>query len=653
MRKTYLLLSILVLLLASSAQAQVNYSTPIDSLFAVFDLKPNKKLASQLVDSFVRHECYDYPVTRKHHSSENFTYMLTYLGMANQSYTKGKFYSAERYSNLAISYIHPDSLRWLSSCYEVLNVSQQRIGKYHEALLHARKDYDIGLKLNDNQIVSSALNSLSAINLATGHPNEALNFIDKAILIERKNNVDDSKSLSVRLGNKTEVLMALERPDEALECINEALDIELKNGRLNKYYIRTSQKADILINQQRWDECRSLCLAALDFFKNNNDIVNEIIILKQLGICEMSTKRYEQAEKHLLEGERLCRAVNFRPLQWRIQDQLSKLYKETHRTDKAITYLQSSFDIRDSLNTEKYQNLLGEYYVAYETHQKDEQIKQQNTRLYRQIYFGIALILLLTMSTVLAIVYSRLARLRKASNEVLEENSRTRNRIFSIVSHDLRNPVNAQKQMLDHICKYYDQISESDRRNITEQVQKSNDSLSELLVNLLEWASLESGRLVFNPVRVDLNSVINRETRQLQAFCERKNVEIKKTVHPDTFVFSDMNFLEIIIRNLLVNAIKYSYENGIVELRTEDSKDEVTIFVTDHGKGMFPEEKKLIFRKEFVTTPGTSGEAGTGIGLMVCKELVEKNGGTIDFTSEHLKGSTFFFTVRKTEAKPK
>lgn len=647
MRKFYILLFALCLALVSPTPTFADNTVPIDSLFYIFDLKPNKKLASQLIDSFNLYECYDYPIQKKSHYNEQFSYMLSYLGMANYSYNQGSFYSAERYSNVALSLIHPDSLRWISSCYEVLNVAQQRIGQYQKALENAKNDYDIGEKLNDFRIQSSALNSLATINLATGHPAEALEYIDKAIDLERKHNNDNEKALSIRLGNKSEVLMALDRPDEALECVNEAIDIDFNHKRMNKYYIRISQKADILLHQQKWNECRSLCLEALKAFEKNNDLVNEIITLKQLGMCEMSAKNYESAEKYLLKGESLCKKINFMPLLWRIQGQLSKLYKDTYRTDKAIAYLQSSFDIKDSLNSEKYQNLLSEYQVAYETHQKDEQIKQQESVLQRHLYLGGALVVLLTLSTILVVVYSRLARLRRLSNEVLVENTKTRNQIFSIVSYDLRNPVNAQKQMLDNICNFYDKIPDDDKRNMIVEIQKSNQALSELLVNLLEWASLETGRFTFKPIRVDLSSVVNKEIYHLRSLCDRKSVEVQKNVPNDIIVFSDINFLEIIIRNLLINAIKYSYENGIVEISVDDSKDFVTIYVKDHGKGMMEDEKDKIFKKEYVTTPGTSGETGTGIGLMVCKELVEKNGGKIDFTSEFQRGSTFYFTTPK------
>lgn len=329
----------------------------IDSLFAVYEHNHKVKTARQLIDSFsLVYELYDYPIVKKHYYNERFSQMLVYLGMANYCYMNGDFYNSERHSSSALSLCHQDSLRWLSSCYEVLNVAQQRIGKYQEALQNVKADYDIGLALKDFSIQISALNSMATINIATGHPDEALNYIDKAIIIEREHNSDNWQSLAIRLGIKSEALMGLQRADEALESIDEAIKLDSIGNRMHKYNIRKVQKSNILLYQKKWRECKKLCLETLDYFHNNNDIVNEIITLKQFGACEVGEKNHSSAEQFLLEGEKLAKQVSFKPLLWRIQEQLAKLYKESHRLDKASEYLESSFNIRDSLNTEKYQN---------------------------------------------------------------------------------------------------------------------------------------------------------------------------------------------------------------------------------------------------------------------------------------------------------
>ncbi len=640
----FLLLSLCFSLTLQATSSIIN----IDSLFSQYQNKQSRNLAKQLIDSFAVYDCYDYPILQKHYNNEQFAQMLVYLGMANYAYSRGSFYAAERFAQKALLYQIPDSLRWTSSCYEILNVTQQRTGQFQSALIYARMDYKIGEELKEERILSSALNSLACINLYTEHAQDALNYINQAIEIERKNNTDKGKALAIRLGIKSEILMALDRPEEALECIDEAIAIDQQNNRPVKVSIRMSQKSDILLHQQNWAECKTLCLEAMKVFEQNNSVADQVITLKQLGMCEMALNNYNAAEQYLLEGEQLCKQHGFMPLLWRIQSQLSKLYEKINQTEKALSYLESSYSIKDSLNSEKYQALLSEYQVAFDIHQKDEKLKEQQVILHRHLFLGTILIIILTLSFIVAIFYISLARLRKKNNETLLEQNKINNQIYSIISHDLRNPVNAQKQILEYVCNQYDHIKEEDKRIMIEEVHKSNNALSELLVNLLEWASLECGRLTFNPIRLNLGSVIQKEIRQIQPILLKKNISISKQIPNDIFVLSDMTILEIVIRNLLTNAVKYSHEDGTVELKVDEDNDKATVYFIDHGIGMLPEETDLIFKKEFVTTPGTSGETGTGIGLMVCKELINRTGGTISFTSKHLEGSTFFFTIPKT-----
>ena len=317
--------------------------------------------------------------------------------------------------------------------------------------------------------------------------------------------------------------------------------------------------------------------------------------------------------------------------------------------DKAVQYLEQSSNTKDSLNNERFQQMMSDYRVVYETQAKDAQLAaQQKTMRVRQIWiiiFSISLALL----TVSLILVFWLALIRKKNNIRLEEVNKTRNQIFSIVSHDLKNPVNAQKQMLDYMCQHFDQISESDKKEQINALKQSRDSLSKLLVNLLEWASLESGRLNYKPIRIDLNALINTSVRQVQTYADSKGINLLKNLQPNLFVWSDIKFMEIILRNLLHNAIKFSYEGGYVEINAAKGNKKVTLTIVDHGVGMRLEDKMKIFKKELITTRGTSEETGTGIGLMICKSLIEKSACELSFTSELGKGTTFTILLPQSE----
>lgn len=638
MKKAFLYL--ILLFLAFPCFAENN----IDSLFNhyVFSKQSQRiSAAEDLVHIFKKEECYDYPITYKHTGNHKMLEMLAYLGMANHEYNRANFLHAVRCAEKALLYVPDDSLLWRSSCYEILNVALQRMGDYSKALQYAQLDYEVGNNLRNDEIRSSALNSLAAISLATNHPEEALSYIQQAVEIERQNTDDQGKKLAIRLGIQCEVFMMLNRPQEALISINEALAIDSIAERLDKLGVRKSQKADILLSMQQWDECKKICTEALDIFNQTGNKIDKIITLKQLGACMTEMGQYEQAEKYLLEGEELCKQTGFKPQLWRIQQQLFKLYKEMGQWDKAVVYLEQCFNNKDSLNTERFQQMMSEYQVAYETQAKDAQLlAQQHSMRVRLIWMIIFTILLALLATSLVIVY-RLARTRKRNNERLEEVNKTRNQLFSIVSHDLKNPINAQKQMLDFMSQKFDNISDADKKEQIDALKQSSDSLSELLVNLLEWASLESGRLTYKPIRIDLITLVNSSIRQQQPFANTKNISIEKDMQPDLFVMTDIKFLEIILRNLLHNAVKFSFEGGKVEVKTTKEKNKIALQVVDYGKGIRKEMQDLVFKRELFSTPGTSNETGTGIGLMVCKNLIDRSDCQISFTSEEMKGSTF------------
>ena len=621
----------------------------VDSLMLLYEQNNNPQhsaIAQQLIDYFIQEDFYDYPITPKFLKNKDLSQMLVYLGTANYHYYENHFSVARQYAEKALPTIPKDSLRWIAHCYQLLDVISQRQGNFNSALDYAQKRLDIAEKLKNNTLKSSALNSMATINLSTEHYDEALQYIDEAIQIERSM-PEDTRALCIRLGIKCEILMCMHRPEEALVYIDEALKLDKEAGRIDKQGIRLSQKADILLEQQKWTECRQICLEAMKIFKENRQTVDRIITLKQLGMCEMGEHHYGKAEDYLLEGERLCQEIGFNPLLWRIQNQLYQLYKKTNQLDKAVDYLEKSTSVKDSLNNERYQQLVSEYQVVYQTKEKEDKIFQQQQIIKHRFVIVLLLAILLALLTILAFITLKIAQNRKKRTQHLEETNHIKDQIFSIISHDLKNPVRAQKQVLDYMCDHYDEISAQDKQKQIVALKQSNDLLSSLLTNLLDWTSLEFGKLSYKPIRIDLVSVVRESLRKVQTIANNKHVTLSTAIPPNTFVLMDNNFLEIILNNLISNAVKFSYDNSNVEIESEEADGKILLKVIDHGVGMDEEEKQLIFKKEKISKCGTSGEVGTGIGLLLCKELIQKSNNQISFTSELNKGTTVVFSMKK------
>lgn len=644
MRKTFCL--ILALAFALSLHAE-----NIDSLFTLFQQKSGAQrtaAAQQLIRFFEQDEYYDYPVQAQN-NDRRYTNMLVYLGMSIYSYEHNDFPKAISYAHTAESNTHKDSLQWLCTCYELLNVSYQRQGDYTKAIQYAQKDLELGERLKDDGICSNALNSLAAIHCSTNHLEDALQYINRAIAIERKTMSGNGKSLAIRLGSKCEILSLMNRPDEALACINEALAIDSAANRTDKVGIRLSQKAEILMKQQRWEECRKICLQALDIFGATGRAVDKAITLKQLGQCELSLHNLDAAEGYLYCAEKLCQQLGFKPLLWKTQYLLHQVYCEKKDYQKALNYLELSSTNKDSLNREEFDKIIGEYMVKYETNEKEQQLKLKEITLRNRTILSIVLGCLFVLVCIITIISYRLAANRKKRSEELAELNAMKDHLFSIVSHDLKNPVASQKQVIDALCSHFDEIDDTEKKEQLTALKQSHDSLNGLLLNLLEWVSVESGRLVYKPIRADLSSIVRRSVQAAETDAQRKSIRIQQEVPTECFVHTDVNFAQTIIRNLLSNAIKFSNEGGDIEIQAKMKNPEVvTLSITDHGVGMSEEQLANLFKKN-ESTAGTHGEKGTGLGLIVCYKLTESGAEKIYAESQKGLGSTFYIDIPKSK----
>jgi len=636
----------LLLLLPAVLLAQEN----ADSLFQQFESGSKSQRTSstkELIRFFEKEELYDRPVPAKINPEHKFSEMLVRLGMGIYELNRGDFNQATTLGLKAEKLIPKDSLYWLATCYELLDAAYLWQGDYPKCIEYAQKDYEVGEQLGDDHIQSAALNALAAANCYTRLYDKALEYINRAIEIER--NGDDDKALSVRLGIKCEVLLLMGRPDEALEVIEEAIAIDQNAGREEKVAIRLSQKADILADKGLWEECRTTCLQSLANLEKTGNVKEQIIVLKQLGGCETQLKMYDSAEKHLLESERLCHETGFRSQLWRVQKRLSTLYKETGHPEKALNYLELSSTLNDSLSEERQQKIIAEYQTRFEVKEKEQELEAQRTATRNRSILSLAFLIIAIMTAIIAYSSYKLAKIRQKRNQDLAEINILKDRIFAIISHDLKNPLRAQSQLLSYLNAHYDEVDDDTKKKQIQALKDSGNRLNEMLTNLLDWARIELKHTNTIPMRVDLTSVIRKNIQLIQPLADNKQITITSNLEGPYYAFSDLNALETILRNLLSNAVKFSHNGGSIEIITKAMADSASLSIVDHGVGMNEAQKKSVFNMQKLTTLGTNEETGTGLGLIVCKSMTDKIHGCLTFESTEGEGSTFTLTIPLTE----
>ncbi|MDP2237065.1 MAG: two-component regulator propeller domain-containing protein [Bacteroidales bacterium] len=255
----------------------------------------------------------------------------------------------------------------------------------------------------------------------------------------------------------------------------------------------------------------------------------------------------------------------------------------------------------------------------------------------------------------------RTSELRKANLELLHEikvrkktedelilSNQTKDKFFSIIAHDLKNPFNVMLGLTDILSEDFETFEPHEQKELLQTVSKSAKELYNLLENLLSWSLTQQGKLVYTFEKFDLCTIVHESVILLTPHANQKNIELKTDICLESMVLADKNSINTVIRNLISNAIKFTPSNGKVTISSEENNGMITVSVNDTGVGISEANLSKLFRvDEQFKTIGTAKEKGTGLGLVLCSEFIHANGGTINVKSTLGKGSTFSFSLPK------
>jgi len=333
------------------------------------------------------------------------------------------------------------------------------------------------------------------------------------------------------------------------------------------------------------------------------------------------------------------------------------LYRDTNPT-QSLYYFEQSIALRDSLFHKDNQMQLNEFQVKYETSEKELEIVRQQAEISREksrknMYLGG-----LTLSGLLLVALIYVVALRVRRNRELTEMNATKDKFFSIISHDLKNPAIAQRNALQLLIENSESWDDASRSDYCQKLLKSADSQVTLLGNLLNWAQVQTGRMPYQPIEFDLVEALRPDIELIKEMAERKGITFNTFMPEIAFITGDEIMIAIVVRNLLTNAMKFTTQNGTVTLEISPSTaathrsgnaciaPRYTLSVSDTGTGMTPEQMLRLFRIDQThSQKGTVGEHGSGLGLIVCKELLQKHDSELFVESEVGCGSRFWFTL--------
>ncbi|NLE33087.1 MAG: response regulator [Bacteroidales bacterium] len=257
---------------------------------------------------------------------------------------------------------------------------------------------------------------------------------------------------------------------------------------------------------------------------------------------------------------------------------------------------------------------------------QEEEIKQKNAELQA--------------------INENLEKLVEERTAALEQANATKDKFFSIIAHDMKDNFGGLLGYMEMLTTEYDRFGEEEKRAMVNTIDDLSQQLYKLLHNLLEWANIQTGTMAFNPSNFPLNAFILDEITLLNNYADAKGQTLMFKQSEEVMVFGDESMISSVLRNVVMNAVKFTAPKGAIEISVSKTGNQACVMVEDNGIGISPDNLKRLFKvNESVKTYGTNQESGTGLGLILCKEFIEKNGGTISITSEVGSGTTVTFTI--------
>ena len=233
----------------------------------------------------------------------------------------------------------------------------------------------------------------------------------------------------------------------------------------------------------------------------------------------------------------------------------------------------------------------------------------------------------------------------EAKNKELHDLNAAKDKFFSVIAHDLKTPAANIESLSETLKVRFDDLNEEEKKNCIDMLVESSKTHIDLLNTLLDLSRLRLGSKQYEPERLDIRNLVNEALEQTKLQAQQKQI-IQTNQTDECFAKADKNMIITVIRNIVVNAIKFTHSGGQVVVRAEKKGAEIVVSIADTGIGIADTMKERIFEVDYnKSTTGTANEAGTGLGLVLCKEYVNRNGGRIWFETESGKGTTFFFIL--------
>lgn len=537
-------------------------------------------------------------------------------------------------------------------------------GKYPEALNCHLQSMRISERLGLDGLTGENYNDIGMLYSNMGENAKALDYYERALETARKNKA--TTAIAAALVNIGEIYKKRNEFDSAIVYNTRALSIAREIYDSLTVSITLLNIGDNYTKKKQPEKALGYLEASLHISEKIRD--DEGVVWSNNLIAETyyQSRQYKKSIDYATVGLLQAKKLGSNELAKDAYHALYAGYKEIGDFEKALEARNGEIALKDSLyNLDKdkaFKGLQSDYDLEKQQHQidllnKDKLLQQSEIardRILHYLFIGLAILLGIWAFILVRSNYHkhRFNKLLKVQNEEivmqnkqLEELNAIKDKLLSIIGHDLRSPISSLKGLVDLLKN--STLTEQQIRHFSNLMSTSLVSTSHLLDNLLFWAKSQMEGIHVNARSFDLQPVVRQNRDLVKGRAEEKGVLlVTEEAGMPLMVYADEIMVDMVIRNLVENAIKFSRSGDTVNISAHMKSHLATITIQDTGLGIQPEDHAKIFNRSIsYTTSGTSREKGSGLGLSLCKELVEKNGGRIWFESEPGKGTFFAFTL--------
>ena len=535
-------------------------------------------------------------------------------------------------------------------------------------------------KIHDSTGIAYSYTNLALIYASNNDFDKALEYNNKSIELKKKLGMDDK--LGANYNNMINFYSMKGDLDQALIWGYKTLDFTKKHNQIRSVgdsYLNIGSVYHWMKEYKKAEENYLLSLHIADSLNDTSAIVQSLINLSAVYLdlhdLPNSYKMLKRAEPMVMKYGELSNIRDYYANLYHYYQLNGNMKKAWANMKKYAAYHDSvnSWISLENITNMQIENKAQELSYQIQALQKDRIIKEMTLKKERRrIYAFLGFFFLLILLSVY--ILAAIRRMNKVKKDLSDKNSnleeanaklvesekkldsmiRTKDKFFSIIAHDLINPFQPLLGLSELLVTDIDRLSNEEIKKYAGLIKESAIRSFNLLSNLLKWTQSQTGRLSYNPEDIYLSAVVDEIISFYRENARIKKIHLLNHVDKDLIVYADRDLLSSILRNLISNAIKFTGHNGFVKMEAKRTNGYIRVSVEDNGVGISEDKLEKIFDLESATsTKGTENEEGSGLGLILCREFVEKSGGEIWVQSKPGKGSTFFFTIPVSEDQDK